>query len=74
MAILHLAHIWGINPDEIMAVGDQDNDVDMLKVANIKVAMGNSTEGLKQVANFIAPPVEKDGLAFAIEKFILNEN
>jgi Cof subfamily protein (haloacid dehalogenase superfamily) len=74
-AILYLAKKWNINPDEIMAVGDQDNDIEMLKAANIKVAMGNATEGLKAVANYVAPSVEDDGVVDAIEKFIFkNQN
>ena len=71
-AILYLAKNWGISPEEIMAVGDQDNDIELLKVAKVKVAMGNATEGLKAVANYIAPSVEDDGVVDAIEKFILN--
>jgi len=70
-AILYLAKNWGISSDEIMAVGDQDNDIELLKVAKVKVAMGNATEGLKAVANYIAPSVEDDGVVDAIEKFIL---
>lgn len=70
-AILFLAKKWGIAPDEIMAVGDQDNDIELLKVAGIKVAMGNGTEGLKAIADYIAPSVEEDGLVDVIEKFIL---
>ncbi|MEI8376901.1 MAG: Cof-type HAD-IIB family hydrolase [bacterium] len=74
-AILYLAKNWGIQPDEIMAVGDQDNDIELLKAAKVKVAMGNATEGLKAVANYIAPSVEDDGVVDAIEKFILkNKN
>lgn len=72
-AILYLAKNWGISSDEIMAVGDQDNDIELLKVAKIKVAMGNATEGLKAIANYIAPSVEEDGVVDAIEKFILGE-
>lgn len=72
-AIMHLAQYWEILPEEIMAVGDQDNDIDMLKIAHAKVAMGNATQGLKDVSNYIAPPVEQDGLAVAIEEFILGE-
>lgn len=73
-AVLYLAQNWGITPDEIMAVGDQDNDIELLKVANVKVAMGNATEGLKAIANYIAPSVEDDGVVDAVEKFILNES
>ncbi len=74
-AILYLAQNWGISSDEIMAIGDQDNDIELLKVANVKVAVGNATEGLKVIANYIAPSVENDGVVDAIEKFILkNQN
>lgn len=74
-AILYLAQKWGIQPDEIMAVGDQDNDIELLKAAKIKVAMGNATEGLKAVSSYIAPSVEDDGVVEAIEKFIFkNQN
>ncbi len=69
-AVLFLAKMWGIAPDEIMAVGDQDNDIELLKVAGVKVAMGNGTEGLKALADYVVPSVEDDGLVFAIEKFI----
>lgn len=72
-AIIFLADSWGVTANEIMAVGDQDNDIELLKVAGIKVAMGNATEGLKAIADYIAPSVDDDGLAVAIEKFILGE-
>jgi len=70
-AILFMAKKWGIAPQEIMAIGDQDNDIELLKVAAVKVAMGNASEGLKAVATYVAPSVEEDGVAVAIEKFIL---
>lgn len=72
-AISYLANKWNIKHNEIMAIGDQDNDIKMLEAAHIKVAMGNASEGLKEIANYIAPDVEEDGAAFAIEKFILGE-
>ncbi|MDD3238130.1 MAG: HAD family hydrolase [Candidatus Gastranaerophilales bacterium] len=64
-----LAKMWGINQDEIMVAGDQDNDIEMLKAAGIKVAMENATDELKKVANFITKSVDEDGVCFAIEKF-----
>lgn len=71
-AILYLAKNWGINHDEIMAIGDQDNDIELLKTAHIKVAVGNASEGLKAIATYIAPSVEDDGVVDAIKKFILD--
>ena len=70
-AVLFLAQKWGILPSEIMAVGDQDNDIELLKVAGVKIAMGNGTAGLKAISDEVVPSVEDDGLVFAIEKFIL---
>lgn len=72
-AILFLAQKWGIKPSEIMAIGDQDNDREMLRVAGLGVAMGNSTKGLKEIADYITGTVDENGVAQAIEKFILNE-
>lgn len=64
---------WGIDLDDTMAIGDQDNDIEMLKVVKVKVAMGNATQGLMDVAKVVVPSVDEDGVAFAIEKFILKE-
>ncbi|MCD8024767.1 MAG: HAD family hydrolase [Candidatus Gastranaerophilales bacterium] len=69
-ALNFLADYWNIKKEEIMASGDQDNDYDMLKNAGIKIAMGNASEKLKSIADFICPPVEKDGLSAAIEKYL----
>lgn len=68
--IRFLAKLWGIKEDEIMAAGDQDNDIEMLKAAGVRVAMGNATDNLKAVANFITKPVNEDGVVHAIKTFI----
>jgi len=73
-AILFLAQQWGIDKSQIMVIGDQDNDIEMLEVAGIPVAMGNATEGLKKVAKYITDSVDNDGAAAAIEKFALAGN
>jgi len=72
-AILFLAKKWGIKQSEIMVIGDQDNDKEMLSVAGLAVAMGNSTDGLKEIADFITDTVDNDGAAAAIEKFVFNK-
>lgn len=69
-AIRFLANKWGIEQEEIMAAGDQDNDIEMLLAAGIKVAMGNATQDLKNVASYITDTVDNDGIVKAIEKFI----
>lgn len=74
LAVSFLAQKWGIASSEIMAIGDQDNDIELLKSAGVKIAMGNASEGLKAIADRVAPSVEDDGVAFAIEKFIIGKD
>ncbi len=69
-AIEFLCKYWGIDLSETMAIGDQDNDIAMIKTAQIGVAMGNATKQLKEAADFITKSVEDDGVVFAIKKFI----
>ena len=71
IAIKFLAEKWGINTDEILAIGDQDNDIEMLKVAGTGVAMGNGSENIKKIADYICPPIEELGFIDAMNKFVL---
>ena len=70
-ALTRLAGIFGLEPKSTIAVGDSHNDLPMLKTAGLKVVMGRSPEELTSLADYIAPPVEEDGLAVAIEEFIM---
>ena len=65
-----LADMWGIKQEEILTIGDQNNDIELLKAGGIKVAMGNATEELKSYADYITDTVENDGFVKAIEKFV----
>ena len=56
---------------EIIGVGDGYNDFPLLMACGLKVAMGNATEDLKEIADYIAPTVDEDGVADVIEKFVL---
>lgn len=66
-----LAQHLNIPRERVMAIGDQDNDVSMLKWAGLGVAMGNGSPAAQAVADWIAPPIHEDGAAVAIERFIL---
>jgi len=72
-AVRFLADKWGIKKDEIMACGDNDNDIEMLLAAGVKVAMGNATERLKEIAGFVTKSVDEDGVPYAVAKFIGEE-
>jgi Cof subfamily protein (haloacid dehalogenase superfamily) len=69
-----LATYFNIPQFEVMAVGDNDNDVPMIEWAGLGVAIGNASVAAKVAADWIAPPVEEDGVAIAIEKYILGQN
>lgn len=71
-AILELANILGISTEEIIGVGDGYNDFPLLMACGLKIAMGNAVPELKVIADYIAPPVEEDGVAEVIEKFVLS--
>lgn len=71
-ALRALAAQLGIDRAEVMAVGDGGNDVAMLKYAGVSVAMGNAIPEAKQAAKFITATNEEDGLAKAIEQFLLS--
>jgi Cof subfamily protein (haloacid dehalogenase superfamily) len=63
--------LLGITAENILAIGDNYNDVEMLAYAGIGVAMGNAPLDVQSIANWVAPDIEADGVAVAIEKFIL---
>jgi len=54
-----------------MALGDAENDIEMLKLVGWGVAMGNAGEKVKAVADAVVRSNEEDGVAEAIEKFVL---
>ena len=56
-----------------MAIGDSENDIPMLQAAGFAVAMGNATDSLKAIANWIAPSIDDDGAAVALRKWVLGE-
>lgn len=70
-AMNFLKDLWNIKTEEVFASGDQDNDYDLLQNAGIKVAMGNASEKLKSIADYICPTIHEDGLANAIERYVL---
>jgi Cof subfamily protein (haloacid dehalogenase superfamily) len=64
--------LMGITAENVLAIGDNYNDVEMLAYAGIGIAMGNAPADVRSLADWVAPDIEADGVAVAIEKFILN--
>lgn len=69
--IRRLGELYDIEADEIMALGDSQNDLDMLKAAGFPVAMGNAADEVKAVASYVTASNNDDGVAAAVEKFVL---
>jgi hypothetical protein len=68
-AVKFLQNYWGLKQEEILTIGDQNNDIELLRAGGIKIAMGNATEELKNIADYITNSVYEDGFVHAISKF-----
>lgn len=66
-----LADYFHIPAAEVLAVGDNDNDIPMLEWAGVGVAVGNASPAARAAADWVAPPMQEDGAAAAIEKYLL---
>lgn len=69
--LLALADYLGLARDQTMAVGDSGNDRAMLEAAGLGVAMGNATNEIREIADVITDDNNHDGVAAAIEKYVL---
>jgi hypothetical protein len=72
-ALRWLAHHSGIPLAATMAIGDQLNDLEMIRAAGVGVAMAGAPAVVQEAARLIAPPAEEDGVALIIEEWILAE-
>lgn len=68
LAAKKVLHFFDIDKSEAIAFGDGENDIDMLELAGVGVAMGNGNDKLKKVANFITKNSNEDGIEFALKK------
>lgn len=71
-AVRYLAQeMLGLEPHNVMAIGDNFNDLEMLDYAGLGIAMGNAPAEVQAIAQWVAPDVEEDGAAVAIETLVL---
>lgn len=63
----------GLEAANVMAIGDEMNDLEMIKWAGLGVAMGNAVEAIKAVADAVTTHNDEAGVAHAIERYILSE-
>lgn len=70
-ALERLSQMLDIPPEQMIAIGDNENDVSMFEYAGLSIAMENGEHCAKAAANYITASNIQDGVAEAIEKFIL---
>jgi len=70
-ALDSLASGLNIHPSQVMTFGDGENDLEMLRYAGLGVAMGNACALLKDAADHITDTNDRDGVALAVETFVL---
>ena len=68
--ILKLLKHLNISPQEMIAIGDGENDIDMLKMAGLAIAMGNASDQVKEVADMITDSNDNSGVGKALEKVL----
>lgn len=71
IGLLKLGEVLGISREEIMACGDGSNDLDMIREVGFGVAMANAIDPIKQAADYVTVSNDEDGVAKAIEKYVL---
>lgn len=71
-ALSALLDTLGLKRENLMACGDGFNDISMLEFAGLGVAMANSSDLVKERADYVTLSNDEDGVAYAVEKFVLN--
>jgi len=71
-AVKFLQNYWNLKDEEILTIGDQNNDIALLEAGGIKIAMGNATDKLKNIADYITDTVYNDGFVKAVDKYIFS--
>ena len=70
-AVEFLQNYWELKKEEILTIGDQNNDIALLQAGGLKIAMGNATDELKEIADYITESVYEDGFVKAMKKLCL---
>ena len=68
-AVREVLRHFGADPSQAVAIGDSENDYEMVREAGIGVCLAGGAEKLREIADWIAPPIEEDGVAAAFARF-----
>lgn len=69
LAIINILNYFGIDKSEAIAIGDGENDIDMIKLVGLGIAMGNGSKKLKKASDFVTKNSNEDGIEYALKKF-----
>ncbi|ALC89138.1 HAD family hydrolase [Bacillus sp. FJAT-18017] len=69
LAIMKTLDFFGFDKSEAIAFGDGENDIDMLELVGLGIAMGNGNEKLKHVADFVTKPSSEGGIEYALKQY-----
>ena len=69
-AVKFLQKYYNLEEQEVLTIGDQNNDIALLKAGGVRVAMGNATDELKAVSTYVTDTVDNGGWIKAVEKFV----
>ena len=72
-AVKAVAEVYGIKPEEIMCIGDSNNDLSMIENAGIGVAVANAKPAVRAAAKLVTVSNDEDGVAQVIEQVLLSE-
>lgn len=72
-ALEEIGKIYNVKKEEIIAIGDGENDISMIQYAGLGIAMGNAPDKVKRVADYVTLSNNNDGVSHIIEKYILND-
>ena len=71
VGIQKVCELLGVDIENTFAIGDSTNDLEMLEAAGISIAMGNGTDNVKEMADYVTKPLFEDGIYHALEHFNL---
>ena len=66
---MKVLNYFNIDQSQAIAFGDGENDINMIELAGLGIAMGNGSDKLKNAADFVTKKSGEDGIEFALKKF-----
>ncbi|MEC0247589.1 Cof-type HAD-IIB family hydrolase [Paenibacillus chitinolyticus] len=70
--IEEVCNLLGIEMSQVIAMGDSENDIAMIRAAGLGVAMGNAQDGVKRIADLVTVTNDEDGVAKIIQEYVLD--